>query len=52
VKERVQGCVTVGVAMVGAGALALVPMAPQPAIQMRAADVAKVNLLAETLPTT
>ena len=51
-KERVQGCVTVGVAMVGAGALALAPMAPQPAVQMRAAEVSKVNLLAETLPTT
>jgi hypothetical protein len=51
-KERVQGCVTVGVAMVGAGALALAPMAPQPAVQMRAVDIAKVNLLAETLPTT
>jgi hypothetical protein len=50
-KERVQGCVTVGVAMVGAGALALAPMAPQPAQQIRAAEV-KVNLLAETLPTT
>jgi hypothetical protein len=50
-KERVQGCVSVGVAMVGAGALALAPMAPQPAVQMRAAEV-KVNLLAETLPTT
>ena len=51
-KERVQGCVTVGVAMVGAGALALAPMAPQPAVQMRAVEVSKVNLLAETLPTT
>jgi hypothetical protein len=27
-------------------------MAPQPAVQMRAVDIAKVNLLAETLPTT
>jgi hypothetical protein len=51
-RERVQGCVTVGVAMAGAGALALAPMAPQPAVQMRAAEVSKVNLLAETLPTT
>jgi hypothetical protein len=51
-KERVQGCVTVGVAMVGAGALALAPMAPQSTVQLRAAEVSKVNLLAETLPTT
>jgi hypothetical protein len=55
-KERVQGCVTVGVAMVGAGALALAPMAPQPAVQMRADQVRTVNvsdmkLLATTTPT-
>ncbi|WP_319447273.1 MULTISPECIES: hypothetical protein [unclassified Mycobacterium] len=52
-RERVQGCVTVGVAMVGAGALALAPMAPQPAQQMRAdqirtVDVSDMKLLAAT----
>jgi hypothetical protein len=43
-RERVQGCVTVGVAMVGAGALALAPMAPQPAQQMRADEIRTVNV--------
>jgi hypothetical protein len=52
-RERVQGCVTVGVAMVGAGALALAPMAPQPAQQMgadqiRTVDVSDMKLLAAT----
>jgi len=51
-KERVQGCLTAGVVMAGAGALALAPMAPQSTLQVRAIDEAKVNLLAETLPTT
>jgi hypothetical protein len=55
-RERVQGCVTVGVAMVGAGALALAPMAPQPAQQMRAdqtrtVDVSDMTLLATVTPT-
>jgi hypothetical protein len=54
--ERVQGCVTAGVVMVGAGALALAPMAPQTTLQLRAdqvrtVDVSDMKLMATVTPT-
>ncbi|MGH3642317.1 MAG: hypothetical protein ACRDUX_25200, partial [Mycobacterium sp.] len=48
-KDRVQCTVTAGLAIVGAGVVALTPLAPAPTEAVRASDVS-VNLMASTSP--
>jgi hypothetical protein len=49
-KQQVQCCMTAGVAIVGAGVIAVAPIAPLPSEEVRSTHQATVNLLAATTP--